>query len=210
MAEDSIADSLDVEAYDKSFTANLDRAASGAPVIGTVYNTGKSITGHAQELAQAEGAGDVGGAALGLIGDGAGFVASATGDMVTFAMDPIGWLVSNGLDMLLELVQPLQDALHYVTGDGPSLGHAADNFSTIAHGFVALAEDFEGKGDEALAEWVDEAGNAAKEALGDFSSGIRGIGSAAGSVARCCRCGRWSCRSSRRSSRRSSVSWCRG
>jgi hypothetical protein len=30
---------------------------------------------------------------------------------------------------------------------------------------------------------VDDAGSAAKEALGDFSSGIRGIGSAAGSVA---------------------------
>lgn len=179
----SIADTLNVEGYDESMSANLDRGLSEAPVVGTLYKSGKSIAGHAQQAAQADNPGELASAGAALVGDGAAFVGSAAGDMVTFAMDPIGWLVGHGLNMLLELVQPLQDALHQVTGDGPAIGHASDNFVTIAQGFVALAEDFERTGDTALADWVDEAGNAAKEALGDFSSGIRGIGSAAGSVA---------------------------
>jgi hypothetical protein len=179
----SIADTLNVSAYNESTGANLDRAASAAPVVGTLYDSGKSIAGHAQQAAQADSPGELASAGAALVGDGASFVGAAAGDMVTFAMDPIGWLVSHGLNMLLELVQPLQDALHQVTGDGPAIGHASENFTTIAQGFVALAEDFERTGDTALADWVDDAGNAAKEALGDFSSGIRGVGSAAGSVA---------------------------
>jgi hypothetical protein len=85
--------------------------------------------------------------------------------------------------MLLELVQPLQDALHQVSGDGPAIGHAGDNFVTIAEGFVALAEDFEKTGDTSLKDWTNDAGDAARASLGDFASGIRGVGSSAGSVA---------------------------
>lgn len=181
--QNSIADGLNVQAYDESTSANLDRAMGHVPVAGTIYKSGKSIAAHAQQAGQADSAGELASAGAALVGDGAAFVGAAAGDLVTFAMDPIGWLVSHGLNMLLELVQPLQDALHQVTGDGPAIGHASENFVTIAQGFVALAEDFEKTGDTALAEWVDEAGDAAKEALGDFSSGIRGIGSAAGSVA---------------------------
>lgn len=179
----SIADRLNVEGYDESTGTNLDRAMGDVPVAGTIYKSGKSIAAHAHEATEADNPADLASAGTALVGDGAAFVGAAAGDMFTFAMDPIGWLVSHGLNMLLDLVQPLQDALHQVTGDGPAIGQASGNFVTIAQGFVALAEDFERTGDTALAEWVDEAGDAAKEALGEFSSGIRGIGSAAGSVA---------------------------
>ena len=164
-----------------------------------MYKTGKSIAEHAQQAAAADNPGEL---AVGRRGAGRATgrrsSARAAADVTTFAMDPIGWLVSHGLNMLLELVQPLQDALHQVTGDGPAIGHASDNFVTIAQGFVALADDFEQTGDTALKDWIDDAGNAAREALGDFSAGIRGIGSAAGRWPRCCRCGRWSWWSSRR------------
>jgi hypothetical protein len=179
----SIAEALNVEGYDESTGANIDRAVGHVPVVGRVYNSGKSIAAHAQQAANADNPAELASAGAALVGDGASFAAAAAGDLTTFCMDPIGWLVSNGLNMLLELVQPLQDALHQVTGDGPAIGHASDNFVTIAQGFVALADDFEKTGDTALKDWIDDAGNAAKEALGDFSAGIRGIGSAAGSVA---------------------------
>src|ERR1044071_3430805 len=97
----SIADTLDVTEYDESFGANLDRAAEATPVVGTVYKSGKSISEHAQELGQPEDFG-VGAAASGkLVGYGAKFVGSAAADVTFFAMDPIGWLVSHGLNMLL-------------------------------------------------------------------------------------------------------------
>jgi len=179
----SIADALNVTEYDESFAANADRAALKTPVVGTVYKSGKSIAEHAKELSEADDFGDLASASGKLAGDGAKFVGSAAMDVTFFAMDPIGWLVSHGLDMLLELVQPLQDALHQVSGNGPAIGHASDEFVTIAQGFVALADDFEKTGDTALKDWQDNAGEAARAALGDFSSGIRGVGSSAGSVA---------------------------
>lgn len=179
----SIADGLGIQAYDESFTANLDRAAEKTPVVGPIWKTGKSVAAHAQEAAAADDLGELAAAGGQLVGDGAKFVGLAAMDVTFFAMDPIGWLVSHGLNMLLELVQPLQDALHQVSGDGPAIGHASDNFVSIAEGFVALADDFEKTGDTALKDWVADAGDAAREALGDFSSGIRGIGSASGSVA---------------------------
>ncbi|MCT2582222.1 hypothetical protein [Actinophytocola gossypii] len=179
----SIADALDVEGYDESTGANVDRALGHVPVVGTVYKSGKSVAEHARQAAQADNPEELASAAAALVGDGAAFVGAAAADVTTFAMDPIGWLVGHGLNMLLELVQPLQDALHQVSGDGPAIGHASDNFVTIAQGFVALADDFERTGDTALKDWIDDAGNAAREALGDFSAGIRGIGSSAGSVA---------------------------
>jgi hypothetical protein len=179
----SIADTLNVTGYDESFAANADRAALKTPVVGTVYKSGKSIAEHAQELGQADDFGDLASASGKLAADGAKFMGSAAMDVTFFAMDPIGWLVSHGLDMLLELVQPLQDVLHQVSGNGPAIGAASDDFTTIAQGFVALADDFEQTGDSALKDWQDKAGEAARAALGDFSSGIRGVGSSAGSVA---------------------------
>ncbi len=181
--QQSIADALNVTGYDEGFAANADRAAQATPVVGTVWKSGKSIAEHAREIGQADDFGDLAAASGKLVGDGAQFVSSAALDVTFFAMDPIGWLVSHGLNMLLELVQPLQDALHQVSGDGPAIGHASDNFATIAQGFVALADDFESTGDEALKDWLEDAGDAARAALGDFSTGIRGLGSSAGSVA---------------------------
>ncbi|GLW92323.1 hypothetical protein [Actinokineospora globicatena] len=179
----SIAETLNVTSYDEGPAANADRALENTPVAGTVWKSGKSIAEHARQLGTADDFGDVAAASGQLVGDGAKFMASAAADVTFFAMDPIGWLVSHGLNMLLELVQPLQDALHQVSGDGPAIGHASDNFVTMAEGFVALAADFETTGDTALKDWQDDAGEAAKAALAEFSTGIRGVGSAAGTVA---------------------------
>nr|WP_225954023.1 hypothetical protein [Kibdelosporangium phytohabitans] len=174
-----------VKPYDESVLANVDRAAENTPVLGTVHKAYKSITEHAKELASADsiGVGELATASRNLAADGAKFVGSAAADAVFYAMDPVGWLVSHGLNMLLELVQPFQDALHSVSGDGPSIGHASENFTTLAHGFTQLADDFEKTGDAALKDWIDQGGEAARLALGDFAAGMRGVGSAAGSVA---------------------------
>ena len=40
------------------------------------------------------------------------------------AMDPLGWLVGQGLNFLISVVQPLEDAIHFVSGDGPALQQA--------------------------------------------------------------------------------------
>ncbi|MGH3431744.1 MAG: hypothetical protein ACRDQB_02795 [Thermocrispum sp.] len=180
--KDSIAGRLDasVDPYDESFLANAGRAAEAVPFQGSAY---KSIADTADGFAAVDDLGDLVAASGTMVANGGKFAAECAMDVTTFAMDPIGWLVSNGLNMLLELVQPLQDMLHFVTGDGPALAHAAGNFDQIAQGFVELGDDFVATGDKALEGWREDAGNAARAKLAEFSVGVQGIGTAADSVA---------------------------
>lgn len=178
----SIADGVDakVNPYDESFGANAERALEKTPFAGKAY---KSIRSTAESFGEVDEVGDLVSASKDMASNAGSFVAGCYADAAFAAMDPIGWLVGNGLNILLELVQPMQDALHYVSGDGPSLSHASDNFVQIGEGFVALAEDFKDTGDKSLVDWKEDAGNAAREALADFSVGVKGIGSASGAIA---------------------------
>ncbi|WP_028852076.1 hypothetical protein [Thermocrispum municipale] len=176
----SVADSVQVSPHDESLGANAVNAFKKVPVVGKGYAT---IADNYKKFAAADDAGDVAMAAGSLVTDGAAFVASCTADIAGFVLDPVGWLVSNGLNFLIELIQPLQDLLHMVTGDGPALNQAATNFTNIGNGFVKLAEDWVETGDKALVEWKEDAGEAARKALAEFAVGIQGIGSAAGSLA---------------------------
>ncbi|MFK0243608.1 hypothetical protein ACIQUM_02850 [Amycolatopsis azurea] len=165
---------------DDSFGKNALDAAKKVPIAGKGVTT---VTNAYDKFSAAQGPGDVVAAGGQLVQDGAGFIAGAGADVASFVLDPVGWLVSNGLNILIELIQPLQDALHFVTGDGPALKTAAGNFGNIAKGFVTLADDFVKTGDESLKDWVGDAGDAARNALGDFAVGIKGIGNSAGTVA---------------------------
>lgn len=182
MAEkESIAGSIDLssdEKGDRSFGESALKAFEGSPIVGKGY---KTIKDSAAKMKSGED--DILGAAGEMVSSGTTFVAGCAADVAAFAMDPVGWLVSNGLNFLLELIQPLQDALRFVTGDGPSLSEASGNFIKIGDGFVSLAQDFVDTGDKALKDWAEDAGEAAREALADFAVGIEGIGSSAGGVA---------------------------
>jgi hypothetical protein len=174
-----VADGIKITG-DDSFGTNALDAGKKAPVVGKGVAT---IANAYKGFSEAEGAGDVVVASGTLITDGTGFIAGAGADMASFVLDPVGWLVSNGLNMLVELIQPLQDALHFVTGDGPALKTASGNFTKIGKGMVTLADDFVKVGDDALKDWEGDGGDAARKALADFAVGIKGIGSSAGAVA---------------------------
>lgn len=179
MGQDSVADGVKIK-HEDGFGHDALEAAKKTPFVGKGYST---VSGAVENFGDAKDVGDVAAASGQLLQEGAGFVAGAAADAVSFALDPVGWLVSNGLNMLIELIQPLQDALHFVTGDGPALKEASGNFVEIGKGFVTLADDFVKKGDESLKDWQGEGGEAAKKALAQFSEGIKGIGSSAGAVA---------------------------
>ncbi|MBB3662161.1 MULTISPECIES: hypothetical protein [Prauserella salsuginis group] len=114
--------------------------------------------------------------------DTAAFIAECGTEAATAVLDPVGWLVGHGLDFLLNLITPLQDALHAVTGDGPALEKAAQDFQGIGDGLVEYADEFRRVADEALADWNGDAAGAAKNALADFSKGIDGVSTSAGGV----------------------------
>ncbi|WP_020662809.1 hypothetical protein [Amycolatopsis benzoatilytica] len=176
MAEKSVADGIELHKEDSYGR----KVAESIPIAGGGI---KTILNAKENFGEAEGVGGIVSAGKELVSDGASFVTEAGSDVVSFALDPVGTLVSNGLDMLLEVIQPLQDALHFVTGDGPALGDASGDFDKIGEGFVSLAEEFVQSGDETLKDWEGEAGDAARAALAKFSQGIEGIGSAANAVA---------------------------
>ncbi|EHY90071.1 WXG100 family type VII secretion target [Saccharomonospora azurea] len=118
-----------------------------------------------------------------VVTDAAGFTAECAMEAGMAVLDPVGWLVSNGLNMVLHLVTPLQDALHMVSGDGPALSTASDDFAAIGNGLVQYAGEFVRVADESLAEWEGEASDTARQALADFAKGIEGVATSAGSVA---------------------------
>ncbi|WP_239154192.1 hypothetical protein [Amycolatopsis sp. FDAARGOS 1241] len=176
---DSIADGVKLKQDEEGFGHNAMEAAKKAPIVGKGV---EGVSNAIDNYGDADSVGDFAGATGQMLKDGAGFVAGAAVDVASFALDPVNWLVSNGLNMLLELISPLQDALHFVTGDGPALKDAAGNFNEIGMGFIKLGEDFTEKGRDELKGWLGDGGDAARKALDQFSEGIKGIGYTTGGV----------------------------
>lgn len=164
----------------------LDRAkdmGGHTPVVKHLTKGYDTVTGIWQGLPEDPDAADIVLHAGNVATDAAGFAADCAMDAGMMALDPVGWLVENGLNMVLHLVTPLQDALHMVTGDGPGLSKASDDFASIGNGLLEYAGEFTRVADEALADWTGEASDAARRALADFAKGIEGVATSAGGVA---------------------------
>ncbi|HEV7975060.1 hypothetical protein [Amycolatopsis sp.] len=124
-----------------------------------------------------------GGEITSLASDGASFVSSCM-DVSSIATDPIGWLVGAGLNFLLSVVQPLQDAIQLVSGDGPALANAAGNFGAVGTGLQNYSKKFAEDAQTSLAQWEGPAAEAAARKLGEFANGINGIAGQAGDIAK--------------------------
>src|SRR5699024_346947 len=116
-----------------------------------------------------------------LMMDGESFIESCM-DVVSGITDPLASLVGNGLDFLISNIQPLQDALHKVTGDGPALEQAAENFTNIGEGLQGMRTNFEQEVGQSLQGWTGYAAQTAGTRLAEFSSGIGGVAGQAGQI----------------------------
>ncbi len=164
---------------------NVDNAIKATPFAGSAVAVGKDAVSVTKAVfaPQPDGA-DIT-LALGTIAtDTASFIQSSSSTITDIATDPLGWLVGQGLNFLVNAVQPIQDAIHFVSGDGPALGVAAENFGAIATGLDKLAKNFAEVADESLEDWESNAGTAAKTALGEFAHGIEGVAGTSGDLAR--------------------------
>src|ERR1044072_1696884 len=94
-----------------------------------------------------------------------GFIQSCKDTAPGLATDPLGWLIGQGLNFLITVVQPLQDLIHFVSGDGPALMNAASNFNKIGQGLAQSADKFLQNAEEALKTWTGEGKDAAAERL---------------------------------------------
>lgn len=118
-----------------------------------------------------------------IMSDGQSFIGSCS-DMISglSGNDPVHWLVSNGLDFLISTFDPLQEALHQVSGDGPAMEQAAGNFTNIGEGLEGVRTEFEGDVNESLQGWTGYASEAAGSRLAEFASGIGGVAGQAGDI----------------------------
>jgi uncharacterized protein YukE len=151
-------------------------ALTSLPLAGGAIKSFDSIMGAAEDGSLS--AGEV----AGIAGEGTGFVQSCMSAASGIATDPIGWLVGQGLDFLLAVCQPLQDAIHFVSGDGPALSTAAENFGSIGTGLQNLGQQFTEDLKDSLKNWGGEASEAAGTKLADFAKGIGGVAGQAGDI----------------------------
>jgi len=153
----------------------LAKVAKGLPVVGGLYP--------ALDTAFNGGSGDIRSDAQNVLVSTGAFVQSCTDTIKDAAEDPLGLLVSNGLNFLLAVIQPLQDLLHVVTGDGPALANAAGNFANIGKGLQKLGEEMPAEAEQKLDQWKGDASTAANDRISEFSDGVLGIAAMSGNVA---------------------------
>ncbi|WP_018349458.1 WXG100 family type VII secretion target [Longispora albida] len=107
-----------------------------------------------------------------------GAVMDLAGNVASAIVDPITWLVSNGLGFLIDWIQPLEDALGLVTGNPERIEKDADKWKEVGKELTELAKELHDtvKGPE-MAQWVGQAGDAARDRLDQFATGILGMAS---------------------------------
>ncbi|MDX8051368.1 hypothetical protein SK571_18420 [Lentzea sp. BCCO 10_0798] len=126
--------------------------------------------------------GETGGSAA-LASEGSALISAVGTAAQGIAMDPIGWLVGQGLNFLISVVQPLEDAIHFVSGDGPALSQAGENYGAIAEGIGKLRETFDQDLSSSVQTWGGQTAEVASTRLGEFANGIDGVAGQAGELA---------------------------
>ncbi|SDG96905.1 hypothetical protein SAMN05216553_1144 [Lentzea fradiae] len=155
----------------------------GEKTLGQKAEENAPIWGNFVKAKEAAGkTGETGGVA-GLTAEGSALVTSVVELGQGMMLDPIGFLVGQGLNFLISVVQPLEDAIHFVSGDGPALQQAGENFGAIAQGISDLGTRFTEDLQSTVTTWGGEASEAAASRLGEFASGIDGVAGQAGELA---------------------------
>jgi len=93
----------------------------------------------------------------------------------TLVTDPLGFLCSAGLSFLVSVVQPLEDLLGLVTGNGDRIGRDAQAWQVVADQLAGMAASIDASVAHDLPAWTGATSGAARERLRAFASGVRGL-----------------------------------
>ncbi|TVT53932.1 hypothetical protein FNH05_10920, partial [Amycolatopsis rhizosphaerae] len=106
-----------------------------------------------------------------------GIAAFGTGmDLLTMAMNPVGTLISYGLNWLIEHVKPLQDALNQLAGDADQIAAYSQTWKNVAGAVQKAAKDLSGTATHDTAHWT---GTAADTYRAQLKNKIDHLGAAA-------------------------------
>jgi hypothetical protein len=92
------------------------------------------------------------------------------------AADPFHFLISNGLGFLIDLIQPLEDALGWVTGNPERMEGEILRWERVGQSQAPLAEAVLAVSENGLATWQGLVADAARQRFGSFAGGIAGTG----------------------------------
>ncbi|MBM7492570.1 hypothetical protein JOD64_003792 [Micromonospora luteifusca] len=109
--------------------------------------------------------------------------ADLVGNAVSFAIDPLNWLISAGLTFLIDFVQPLEDLLSLVTGNAERIEAYAQKWQELGAALVPLGAATLQAATDQLIEWQGKDADAAKALLTEFSEAIKATGGEAASIA---------------------------
>jgi hypothetical protein len=104
-----------------------------------------------------------------------GTVASMYGTVAAIGADPLNWLISQGLGFLIDWIQPLQDAIGYVTGNPERMDADMAKWARVQKALVPLSQEVRDAANAGLVTWEGEAAGAAKTKLNDFADGVLGV-----------------------------------
>ena len=96
-------------------------------------------------------------------------------DAIGLLQDPIGTLVSAGLTIVLDLVQPLEDVLIMVSGDASAMEKQVVDLQQIQADLAALADDLNTETNSNITVWEGEAVSAASDELGGIAVSARAM-----------------------------------
>src|SRR2546426_2691297 len=90
-----------------------------------------------------------------------GIAALGTGlDVLSMAMNPVGTLISYGLNWLIEHVKPLQNALSQLAGDADQIAAYSATWKNVGQAVQKAAQDLAGTVEKDTANWAGQAADA--------------------------------------------------
>jgi hypothetical protein len=104
-----------------------------------------------------------------------GDVADLALNAVVYAADPVNYLLSAGLGFLIDVVQPLEDLIGLVTGNGERMGGEIAKWNRVGAALKPLAQEIRDAADQGLIGWHGDAAEAAKRRLHLFADGVESL-----------------------------------
>ncbi|RZS30507.1 hypothetical protein EV193_11627 [Herbihabitans rhizosphaerae] len=134
---------------------------------------------HGKDAASADGtAFDV----AAVTGDAVSLGYSCTSTAATIIADPLGWLLSQGINFAMTAIPPLKDLINVVSGNGDVLAAAAKEYGGVATDLDTMGRDLVDTCRKGVPEWDGQAAEAAEQRVARFATGTGGIAGKAGNV----------------------------
>lgn len=97
-------------------------------------------------------------------------------NVMVYAADPLNYLITAGLTFLIDVVQPLEDLLGWVTGNPERMEAEIAKWDRVGNALAPLAQELREAAQEGLIGWKGKAADAARQRLIEFSEGMASVG----------------------------------